>query len=70
MVGLGNVDNTSDGDKSISSATQSALDTLNGHMLHRSGTAYYLPKFTNTRVMAKSDMQEDAVAQIGLGVSR
>ena len=34
-----------------------------------SGTAYYLLKFTDTRVMAQSDIQENAVAQIGIGGS-
>ena len=32
-----------------------------------SGTAYYLPKFTDTRVMANSGIQENALAQIGIG---
>ena len=32
QVGLGNVDNTSDADKPISTATQAALDTINGNV--------------------------------------
>lgn len=32
QVGLGNVDNTSDADKPVSTATQAALDTINGNV--------------------------------------
>ena len=38
-------------------------------MIQGSGSAYYLPKFTDTRVMANSSIQENAVAQIGIGGS-
>jgi hypothetical protein len=34
-----------------------------------SGTAYYLPKFTDTRVKANSGIQENANANIGIGGS-
>ena len=34
-----------------------------------SGTQYYLPKFTETRVVANSSFQENAIAQIGIGGS-
>jgi hypothetical protein len=34
-----------------------------------SGTQYYLPKFTDTRVVANSSFQENAIAQIGIGGS-
>ncbi len=40
MVGLGNVDNTSDTNKPIASATQAALDTLTQTIIQGNGIAY------------------------------
>ena len=53
MVGLGNVDNTTDANKPISIATQTSLNSLIGG----SGTATYLPRFTDARIMANSGIQ-------------
>ena len=73
MVGLGNVNNTSDKDKPVSNATINALnlkadssttytkgEVNDGLNLKTggSGTIYYLPKFTDTRVVANSCIQE------------
>ena len=63
MVGLGNVENTSDANKPVSNATLDALNLKIGG----SGAATYLPKFTDTRVMTNSVIQEDANANIGIG---
>ena len=37
--------------------------------LEGSGTATYLSKFTNTRVLANSSIQEDAFTNVGVGGS-
>ena len=65
MVGLGNVDNTTDANKPISIATQTSLNSLIGG----SGTATYLPRFTDARIMANSGIQENANSNIGIGGS-
>ena len=73
MVGLGNVDNTSDNSTPISADMQTALnakadksttytkgDVDNGLNLKigGNGTVHYLPKFTDTRVVANSSFRE------------
>ena len=73
MVGLGNVDNTADANKPISSATQQVLDAKANQSdvlakMEGSGTATYLSKFTDTRVLANSCIQENAYANIGIGL--
>jgi hypothetical protein len=72
MVGLGNVDNTADADKPISSATQQALNAKANQSdvsakVGGSGTATYLSKFTDARVLANSCIQENAYNNIGIG---
>ena len=56
MVGLNNVDNTTDAKKPISIATQTALNSLIGG----SGTATYLPKCTDSRIMVHAGIQENS----------
>ena len=57
QVGLGNVDNTSDVDKPISTATQSALDELDSR----------LSESITTHITNKSNPHEVTKEQVGLG---
>lgn len=57
QVGLGNVDNTSDMDKPISTATQSALDELDSR----------LSESITTHITNKSNPHEVTKEQVGLG---
>jgi hypothetical protein len=54
MVGLGNVDNTSDANKPISSATQTALDLKQNTLTNPvtgTGVSSFLPRFTSTSTL-------------------
>ena len=71
MVGLGNVDNTADADKQIYIIIQEAFDFMANQSdisakMGGSGTATYLSKFTDTRVLANSCIQENAYNNIVL----
>lgn len=51
-IGLGNVNNTSDADKPISTATQAALDALNGSLIHvKSITNDDLNNYTDNAIL-------------------
>ena len=61
-LGLDNVDNTSDLDKPVSTATQDALDlkqNLITNSITGSGTTNYLPKFTGTSALGDSLVYDD-----------
>ena len=62
MVGLGNVDNTTDANKPVSTLQQTALDAKTTG----SGTANRLPKFTATGVVGDSQIFDNGT-NIGIG---
>jgi hypothetical protein len=71
MVGLGNVDNTSDANKPISSATQTALNGKQNTLTNPitgTGTTNTLPLFTGASTLGNSVIQESS-GNIGIGVA-
>jgi len=70
-VGLGNVDNTSDANKPISSATQTALNGKQNTLTNPvtgTGTTNTLPLFTGASTLGNSVIQESS-GNIGIGVA-
>jgi len=62
MVGLGNVDNTSDANKPVSTATQTALNlkqNLLTNPITGTGTLNTMPKFTAGSVLGNSTISDD-----------
>ena len=62
MVGLGNVDNTSDANKPVSTATQTALNlkqNLLTNPITGTGTLNTMPKFTGGSVLGNSTISDD-----------
>jgi hypothetical protein len=71
MVGLGNVDNTSDANKPISSATQTALNLKQNTLTNPvtgTGTTNTLPLFTGTSTLGNSVIQESS-GNIGINTT-
>jgi hypothetical protein len=63
MVGLANVNNTSDENKPVSVATQTALD----NKISGSGTTNQLPKFTANGVVGNSSITQLSNGDVGIG---
>ena len=65
QVGLGNVDNTSDANKPISTATNTALnDKISG-----SGTALTIPLFSGSKVIGDSSMKQSPNGNLGINTT-
>jgi hypothetical protein len=64
-VGLSNVNNTSDANKPISTATQAALNTKQALL---SGTSNYIPKYTSTSTLGNSSLIDNGTS-IKIGTS-
>lgn len=70
-VGLGNVDNTSDIDKPISTAIQSALDLKQDNLTNPitgTGTPNYLSKFTGSGTLGDSQIFDNGT-NVGIGTT-
>ena len=68
-IGLGNVDNTSDLNKPISTATQQALNNKQDILTNPvtgTGTTNYLPKFTASGIVGNSKIFDDGT-NVGVG---